>query len=254
MRLSLSCMQCSMSDPDKPPETILVEYNDEGAYQFKCHANHVCNVALQEQKFELLFEFGLFAIADGYYREAITSFAASLERFQEFVTDVICHVHAVPPALQKQAWKPLAKSSERQLGAYALAHLIQFHEVAPTLRQTSVETRNKAVHQGKIPTREQAVSFGEEVYSLASKLLHRLRKECDGGVSLVVSKHIRETRSHFPEDTTVQFLSHQTALNIASSTEPPKQDFSLRLAMASNSSRRWKGVPIQRGTQPKNLS
>lgn len=250
MRLSLICLQCSMSDPGNPPQNIFVEYNDEGAYQYRCHANHVCNVCLQEQKFELLFEFGLFAIADGYYREAITSFAASLERFQEFVAAVICHVHLVPPAIQQQAW-PLLKLSERQLGAYALAHLIQFHEVAPTLKKASIEMRNKAVHQGKIPTREQAVAFGEEVYSLASKLLHRLRKECDGGVSFAVSKHIRETRSHFPEDATVQFLCHPTALNIASSTEQPKQDFSLRLALAANSSRRWQGVSVQRGTKPK---
>jgi hypothetical protein len=41
-------------------------------------------------KFEVLFDLAANAIVDGYYREAIASFAASLERFFEFFVHVAC--------------------------------------------------------------------------------------------------------------------------------------------------------------------
>jgi len=57
---------------------------DHGDYEVKCEVGHVSLVNLDNLKFELLFELGINAHVDGYAREAVTSFASSLERFQEF--------------------------------------------------------------------------------------------------------------------------------------------------------------------------
>ncbi|RKR31632.1 hypothetical protein [Paraburkholderia sp. BL17N1] len=41
-------------------------------------------VDLRQQKYEALFQIGAYATEDGYYREPVSSFTASLERFYEF--------------------------------------------------------------------------------------------------------------------------------------------------------------------------
>lgn len=69
-----------------------VEVRDENHYALTCPKGHRNVVVLQQQKFEVLFEIGAHAIEDGYYREAVSSFTASLERFYEFF------VRAQPPS------------------------------------------------------------------------------------------------------------------------------------------------------------
>ena len=88
MRLLIPCMQCfqelgaQMGHPND--ECARVEICDDGKYEVTCTRGHKETVILQQQKFEILFEIGAHAIIDGYYREAVSSFAASLERFYEF--------------------------------------------------------------------------------------------------------------------------------------------------------------------------
>jgi hypothetical protein len=55
-----------------------------GKLTLRCEQGHTTVVALSIPAFELLFDFGCSALLDGYTREAVTSFASSLERFEEF--------------------------------------------------------------------------------------------------------------------------------------------------------------------------
>ncbi len=65
-----------------------VELLDGNNYTFTCENGHKQTVLLQQQKFEMLFEVGANAILDGYYREAVSSFASSLERAYQFFSTV----------------------------------------------------------------------------------------------------------------------------------------------------------------------
>ena len=68
----------------------LVEVNDDNFYRIECQKGHVTFTYQQQQKFELLFDFGAMALLDGYTREAVASMSAALERFYEFYVLIIC--------------------------------------------------------------------------------------------------------------------------------------------------------------------
>ena len=73
-------------------------------------------MTLESTKYSILFDFGLVAIMDGYYREAVSSIAASLERLYEFFIRVVCTKHDIPFKYVEENWAHVAKQSERQLG------------------------------------------------------------------------------------------------------------------------------------------
>lgn len=82
MRLLIPCMKC-LQELERPDEWFgRVEFRDDGCYEVVCRRGHSTVTLLQEEKYEVLFEIGVNAILDGYYREAVASFAASLERFR----------------------------------------------------------------------------------------------------------------------------------------------------------------------------
>ncbi len=49
-------------------------------------------------RFEVLTETAMQAIVDGYYREAVASFAASLERIFQFYVEVVTHSKGIDGA------------------------------------------------------------------------------------------------------------------------------------------------------------
>jgi hypothetical protein len=107
--------------------TWLVEtIREDGLYTGKCPQGHNLLFATQTLPHELLFEIALNAIADGYNREAVSSFTASMERFFEFAIRVIAKKHGVPDASFADAWTAVSKQSERQLGAYIFMYLVDF--------------------------------------------------------------------------------------------------------------------------------
>lgn len=66
----------------------------------------------------MLSQIGANAIIDGYYREAVSSFSASLERFYEFSVHVLMRHFGKNSQQFKSAWRPISNQSERQLGAF----------------------------------------------------------------------------------------------------------------------------------------
>ncbi len=66
-----------------------IEFRDDGRYEVTCPKGHKSVTILQQQKFEVLFDIGAYAIVDGYYREAVSSFTSSLERFYEFFVKAV---------------------------------------------------------------------------------------------------------------------------------------------------------------------
>jgi len=80
MRLMVSCMQCLQEFGKPSNEFARVEFRDDGRYELTCSVGHTTTTILQQQKFEVLFEIGAYAILDGYYREAVSSFSTTGQR------------------------------------------------------------------------------------------------------------------------------------------------------------------------------
>src|SRR5690606_36753730 len=125
MRLMMPCMQCveEVSRSNDPLAGLqlypqYIEINDSGVYTATCRNGHTNSAITQQHKHETLFDLATFAILDGYYREAVMSFAASLERFYEFMIFIGLHELECEEDVIDSLWRDIAKQSERQLGAF----------------------------------------------------------------------------------------------------------------------------------------
>jgi len=167
MRLRTHCVTCmheTMIAGGGPQEiaVTLLALRDDGKYDLVCPKGHEYALVIQGTKYEVLYEIALNAYRDGYYREAISSFAASLERFYEFLLGAIFHFTGQSPAFAA-SWTIVGAMSERQLGAYALCSGLHFGVAPKVLRPKFVELRNRVVHKGYIPQPEESLEFGQEV-------------------------------------------------------------------------------------------
>lgn len=169
------CFDCAQADPGGPDPILWAELLDDGLLWFECERGDSTAAVLQEHKFEVLFEFGAMALVDGYYREAVSSFAAALERFYESYARVVCKGQGADAEQFAQAWKPVAAQSERQLGAFLFTHLLETKQPCKWLEGESVQLRNSVIHKGYLPTRAEALGYGERALSFMIPLLRYLR-------------------------------------------------------------------------------
>lgn len=195
MRLLIPCMKC-LQDFGKPSEEFArVEFRDDGKYELTCSNGHETTTLLQQLKFELLFDIGAHAILDGYYREAVSSFAASLERFYEFAIRAFLHNAGASQNVVTNCWKEVSNQSERQLGAFVLLWASNFHAKPALLSNNHVSFRNAVVHKGKIPSREEALSFGNAVLDALRQNMLQVRDQLPDSAQHVVLQHLRECQT-----------------------------------------------------------
>ncbi len=167
---------------------------DSFLYEVKCPNGHITEVGIGGFKYQRLFESGITALKAGYHREAASSFATSLERFYEYSIGVLL-MNKFPylgggmfdeEAVKKFEilWRKALKLSERQLGAFCALYFNEFGECpllfdesfSKSLRHSIIKNpvnfRNRVVHEGYIPTYEEALQYGEAV----SKYIIQLTK------------------------------------------------------------------------------
>lgn len=140
----------------------------------RCDEGHDCHVVLQNHPFEILFESGALALIDGYPREAVTSFAAALERFFEFYVLTILRQRDFASEAVESTWKLVAVQSERQFGSFVIAHLFESGQPFVLKRQLT-EFRNKVVHKGYMATTQEAVEYGAAILALMDDIIIRIR-------------------------------------------------------------------------------
>lgn len=122
----------------------------------------------------MLFDIAVNAISDGYMREAVASFAASLERFYEFFIKYHIHSLGIDESILFDTWKEVSNQSERQLGAFTFLFLAKYNEKAQTLDSNTVGFRNSVIHKGYIPSEADAIDFGNKVYSVIRGIAQKL--------------------------------------------------------------------------------
>jgi hypothetical protein len=186
VRVYVSCWKCSF---DKLPRVQhVLPLQEDAIFQIECPTHGTNVVDLQNLKFELLFESGALAIADDRTREGVLDIGASLERFLEFYLDVIRCARQVPDDVFARFWKPMKNLSERQQGAFAAAYLIETGQ-PPAYPTRWTEFRNRVVHQGYIPSIDQAVDRGEEVRQFMYRLIDELKATHKPGIHMASSHH-----------------------------------------------------------------
>ena len=196
MRLLIPCMKCLQEFGTPSGEFARVEFRDDGKYEITCSRGHEATTILQQQKFEVLFDIGAHAIIDGYYRESVSSFAASLERFYEFSIRAFLSKASGSDNLFKTCWKLVSSQSERQLGAFIFLWASTFNAPPALLGNAQVSFRNDVVHKGKIPTKEEAIAFGDSVLNVLRPNMLALREQLPDSVQQVVFYHLRDAQTH----------------------------------------------------------
>lgn len=192
-----------------------VEFKDDGRYEIMCPKGHSSITLLQQQKFEILFDIGAYAIVDGYYREAVSSFTSALERFYEFYIKVLCISRNIDWSNTQDAWKEVSNQSERQLGAFIFLHLQETRTKPTLLSNNKIKFRNEVIHKGKIPSREQATEYGQAVLDVVRPLLKKLKEEYDDAVSTATFQHLSNTRSPSDDGVAVSTMCIPTILSLS---------------------------------------
>jgi len=185
VRIPLACMPCLS---EGRITIVPVQVRDDSRYSLTCHFGHTTVTVSQQLKFEVLYEIGASAILDGYYREAVASFAASLERFYEFSIRVLLSAEN-PHELADSCLKKL-KLSEPQRGAFVGLWTAAFKDVPALQSNSRTEFRNNVIHNGKIPSKEEAISFGEDVLNLLRPQMSLLVERFGDVVSQAMERHI----------------------------------------------------------------
>jgi hypothetical protein len=184
MLLDLPCAECIMEQVEKgiPHKNegfpILTPYepvNNSGIYSINCSKGHTSQTYIDNIDFEILFDYSINAIVDGYYREAVSSFTSSMERYFEFFIKVILRATGKEFETIQRIWKTIASQSERQLGAYIMLYNQTFdHEPKLLSQNKEVPFRNSVIHKGYIPSKEEAIDFGDSTLEIIEKSLIKL--------------------------------------------------------------------------------
>jgi hypothetical protein len=165
MKLLIYCPIC-INETDLAAAAVDVEPTDDGRYAISCPKGHRIDMSVGYHTFQILFEIGINAIIDGYYREAIGSFTASYERFLEFFVKLVSLSQGIEEQDLEKCWKNVSNQSERQLGAYIFQHLHTYKKPPQILSTKDVALRNMVIHKGHIPTKLECIEYGNAVLSL----------------------------------------------------------------------------------------
>lgn len=166
-----------------------VRFKEGARYDVVCRKGHATVAILAELKFQVLFEIGVNAIIDGYFREAVSCFSASIERFHEFA--IRCLVLRDDADALAAAWAAVANQTERQLGAFIFLWLVHFGNPPDILNNKQTSFRNAVIHKGTIPTREQALKFGEAVLDMLREQIRILSASFEPQVKRLIADHLR---------------------------------------------------------------
>lgn len=188
--MPLICAECMRIDVSTARFIATADVQDSNLYFLKCPKGHESYVILQEQKFELLFAIGACALLDSYYREAVTSFTSSLERFYEFYVWAALLQNGHAEIAIEAMWAKVARQSERQYGAYLSMYLNEHGALPPVLSNNRVKFRNDVIHRGKIPTRDEAISYGECILETIGPALQNAKKKFPDGIQTLTLKHL----------------------------------------------------------------
>ena len=160
MKIKMMCASCRFNG--EIDWLVPIELDKWPYIEANCKNGHKQRFILSTELYELLFEQATKCLLDGYYREAVGTYNASLERFFEYAIEMM--LMSKSNIDFSQFWKSIDRQSERQLGAYYGLWVSTFNELPATLDEHKVKLRNEVVHKGKLASRREAEEYGKYVF------------------------------------------------------------------------------------------
>lgn len=198
-----------------------IEMNNDGYYEIICENGHEFISVVQQMKFEILFDFGVMSLNDGYSREAVMNFASALEKFFEFCIEVFLVEDIKDGREYDRVWKLVKNRSERQLGAFYFLFLSKLKSPPPFLDNWCIELRNKVVHQGYIPKSDEVIKYGESVFNMINDILIDLRVSFKNAIEEVVIRNlIKLSQKANNRKVKTSTISLPTILSLSSAEKP----------------------------------
>lgn len=239
MRLPLNCMTCFQVNGEPSSVMTSVDLGNGEAYVHTCPAGHVHHTVLQQMQFELLFEAGFHAVVDGYCREAVGTFAATLERFQEFALRVCCAKVGMATGALEGAWEDVRNASERQYGAFVFLYSVAIGKMPATLSRKQREFRNNVVHKGIFCNEVDALAFGEQVRTLVVNAITELRKVCAKELDAMVTQAMSAALATVPKGGSVSTMGIPTILSLIPRHENTKALSQIAAEVRAGTRPRW---------------
>lgn len=187
MKIQIACRQCFEAGleldkgktvpyiPAYPYWSYPVVQIDKWPYfEIECPNGHKHRYTMSCELFEVLFQQATYCLQDGYYREAIGTYHAALERLFEYCIEIISYHAGITEGYQ-QIWKQVKKQSERQLGAFYFIWYTTLGELPEFLNENKVRLRNEVVHNGKLATEQEAHEYGAYVFEYIRKAISKLK-------------------------------------------------------------------------------
>lgn len=200
MKIQLPCVnKICHTDIETSGQFFHVEINDSGLYEVICAKGHKNIFAVQQEKFEILFDLAAMAFIDGYTRESVTNIASSLERFYEFCIRVLMHKE-IPVNEMELTWKLVKKQSERQLGAFYLIYLTTFKETFVPLHQNWVTFRNAVIHEGYIPSASEVIEYADAVLQHIFIVLTKIKSSHQKDILNVIISRMTQLHAKYPHE------------------------------------------------------
>lgn len=243
MLLDLICFDCLMEQVNKgvskdvgsePIMTPFEPVNNDGLYKVNCHKGHQSLTVIDNINFEILFDYSINAIADGYYREAVSSFTSAMERYYEFFIKVVLKASGNSFSDIDNIWKTISHQSERQLGAYVILYSQTFLEESDLLNNNKeTKFRNSVIHKGYIPSKDEAVNFGNRVMEIIEGSLIKLKskypKEVEEtfdnfGYKKLAETSIKKTEKETGNELNFACVNIMTTINVKHGREINKDD------------------------------
>ncbi len=191
------CFDCMTEFATSPSLVLLSHHLREGTCELSCKNGHKTIVCLQNFNFEIHFQIGALAFIDGYYAESTFAFAKALERAYEFCIKLFSLEDSSSHGFET-AWKSIKKSSERQLGVFIFLYLKRFKEcplIFPDQKLTSStkcsEFRNNVIHEGYLPSKDEAFAYGKMVFEYIRGLIVKLQKEDKEKIQQLTGMHLQ---------------------------------------------------------------
>lgn len=196
MKLLLTCFKCMELNQSMPQNSLYnVTMTDSGLINMTCMRGHTSYTMLQNEKFEVLYEMGIYAFQDGYNRESISSFAASLERFYEYSVRLFCNIKGIDDQIVDQTWKTVSAQSERQFGAFYFLYMLIFGRPPTMISNKMTAFRNDVIHKGFIPDDKETFEYAEAVYNFIMSEILKYKQMHGDNIQQMTFKRLQRLHS-----------------------------------------------------------
>jgi len=177
--LNFTCFKCnekSLSTKGCENEInsyIVKNYDMDGVLQVICpKCKETIIVVNQCLQFEIYLQCAVERFLTADYAEAVFLLAKSREAFVEFVIDLLCYERGLNVDLNKNG----LHLSERRYGFLDGLYFMRFGDVI-NLNAWNMEIRNKIMHNGIYPKRQDVVNFGNNILQFFYKVIDKIKSE-----------------------------------------------------------------------------